>query len=148
MSDPIKKQILDAIKTAVDTVAGAGTVYIDPSRGLVESQPMPYTNIFTSGESSKKTSLFRESYFDIEIHTFVKADTDNAARDACITVLADLQKALLPIGSGNRSLCIYFEEQEGDAADILFIEEALCIAIARYRVGYRTAYGNPYSQQP
>lgn len=147
-TDPIKLKLMDAIETAVAAIDGVGKVRVDPARGFRDQDPTPYTNILTTPESSRKENLFRHSTFDMSIHIFVKKNTDDDARRACIKLLADLQMALLPRGKATRSFSISFEEDSNDAADILFIEDNFCIAVANYHVQYRTAYANPYSQNP
>lgn len=147
MNTPIKTLLLNAVKNEISAVIGASAlVFVDPSRGLREelvTTGKPYSNIFTDKQSSKKTSLYSEKSFDLEIHTWVKADTDDAAREAATLLDAQIQNRILPIGSSVRQYCQYFEEQVDNCSDVLYYSEGLCVVISRYSVKYRHVYGDP-----
>jgi len=149
VSQPIKTLILNAVKTSTITVIGdANRVFIDPSRGLREETTEPYANIFTDAESSKKMDVWSEKTFQLEIHTWVKEDTDDKAREKAILLSAQIQQALLPRASAARENTVYFEEAEGSCHDVLFYQEGLCVVVSRYLVKYRHVYGNPFTLNP
>lgn len=148
---PIKTLLLNEIKkNVVVPVGDINLVFVDPSRGLREElvSQKPYSNIFTDRERSKKTSLYSEKSFDLEIHTWVKADTDDKAREKAILLDAQIQMQILPGKSSVRQYCQYFEEQEDNCSDVLYYAEGLCVVISRYSVKYRHVYGNPTQQNP
>jgi hypothetical protein len=146
---PIKTLLLNSIKGVVVSVIGeAERVFIDPSRGLREELSDPYANIFTNAESSSKKDLYTEKIFDMEVHTWVKEDTDDKAREKAILISAQIQQAVLPRSSATRTYCQYIEESAGNCFDVLYYAEGLCVVISRYNVKYRHAYGNPFSINP
>ena len=151
MAKPVKILLLNEIKAGIAVVIGdAKLVFVDPSRGLREElvSTTPYSNIFTDKEGSRKTSLYSEKSFDMEVHTWVKADTDDAAREKAQILDALIQEQILPAGSTVRRYCQYFEEQEGNCSDILYYAEGLCVAISRYSIKYKHAYAKPTQQNP
>ena len=149
MSTPIKTLVLNSIKSCVVPLIGdANRVFLDPSRGLREETTEPYANIFTDAESSKKLDLWSEKSFQIEVHTWVKADTDDKAREAAILLSAQIQQVLLMRDSASRQFTTYFEEAGGNCHDVLFYREGLCVAVSRYDVKYRHTYGNPFQLNP
>lgn len=152
MNLPIKTLLLNEVKANVAAVIGdANLVFVNPSRGLKEeliSNGKPYANVMTDRQGSKKTALYSEKSFDLEIHTWVKADTDEKA-DAQATLLDSLiQERILPRTSSVRQYCQYFEEQPENCSDILYYSEGLCVVVSRYSVKYRHVYGKPTQQNP
>lgn len=146
---PIKTLLLNEIKTRIVAVIGEPErVFIDPSRGLREELTEPYVNIFTNDESAEKKDLSSEKSFGIEIHTWVKQDTDDKAREKATLISAQIQVEILPRLSTVRQYCQYFEESRSGCFDILYYAEGLCVVISRYDVKYRHAYGNPFSMNP
>ena len=149
---PIKTLLLSEIKNRVAVVIGEPTrVFLDPARGLREEMVearKPYANIFTDGESSEKKDLSSEKSFGIEIHTWVKDDTDDKAREKATLLSAQIQAEILPRSSTVRQYCQYFEEARSGCCDILLYDEGLCVVVSRYDVKYRHAYGNPFSMNP
>lgn len=144
---------MNTIKIEVTAVIGdVNRVFVDPSRGLreelAERAAIPYANVFTDAETARKMDVWSEKTFQTEIHTWVKHDTDDKARELATDLSAQIQQALLPRKSAVRSLTTYFEETEGNCHDILFFREGLCVAISRYLVKYRHVYGNPYQLNP
>lgn len=149
MTTPIKTLIMNDIKTAVSSVIGTSDrVFVDPSRGLQEALSDPYANIFTDAESSKKLDLYSEKSFTIEIHIWVKEDTDDKAREKAILLSAQLQQAILPRSSVTRTYCTYIEEADGTNFDVMYYEEGYCVALSQYQVRYRHTYGNPFQLNP
>jgi len=146
---PIKTLILNAVKTDIISVIGdANRVYIDPSRGLREETTEPYTNIFTSSEAAHKKDLYSEKILDIEIHTWVKEDTDDKAREKAQLIDAQIQEKILPRASLARQYCWYFEQSESACSDILYYSEGLCVVVSRYTLKYRHTYNNPFQLNP
>lgn len=142
---PIKTLILNALKSDIaPLIAKPEDVFIDPSRGLREDLD-EYVNIFTYNESSQKKDLSSEKTFQVEIHSWIKRDTDDAARDAATLLSANIQSKILPRISAARAYCVYFEEAESDCHDILYYDEGFCVVISRYVLKYRHAYANPFS---
>jgi hypothetical protein len=151
MAKPIKTLLLDEVKKNIITVIGdAARVFIDPSRGLREElvSQNQYSNVFTYRESFRKENLYSQKTFDMEIHTWVKADTDDKAREKAIILDANIQEQILPLSSSVRKYCQYFEEQNENCSDILYYSEGLCVVVSRYQVKYRHAYGKPTQQNP
>jgi len=145
---PIKTLILNALKSdIVPLIAKPEDVFIDPSRGLREDLD-EYVNIFTDNESSHKKDLSSEKIFQVEIHSWIKRDTDDAARDAANLLSATIQSKILPRTSAARTYCVYLEEAESNCNDILYYAEGLCVVISRYEIKYRHAYGNPFQFNP
>ena len=147
MATPIKTLLLNGIKTSVLTVTDLKAVYLDPSRMPHENEPDTYTAIFTMPETARKIDLYRESEFDFSVETWVKADTDDLARERCIDLNSQIAAALLVKGSAAREYAVYLEEADGQAMDVLYYE-GFCIAINLYHVKYRYLYGNPYQLNP
>jgi hypothetical protein len=145
---PIKILLLNKIKDIITGIVDVNRVFVDPSRGLREEMTEPYTNIFTNAESCIKRDLYAEKAFDIEIHTWVKEDTDDLAREEAILINATIQAAILPREAGQRAYCHYFEESGSNCSDVLYYAEGVCVAVARYDVKYRHAYGNPFKLNP
>ena len=152
MAKPIKTLLLDEVKiNAVKVIGDVNLVFIDPSRGLREelvANGKPYSNIFTDREGHRKQNLYSEKSFDLEIHTWVKADTDDKAREKAQLLDAEIQQQILPLTSSVRKYCQYFEPQNENCSDILYDNEGLCVVISRYSVKYRHVYGNPTQQNP
>jgi len=146
---PVKTLLLDAIKSEVVSVIGsANRVFIDPSRGLREEMDEPYANIFTNAESSSKKDLYSEKVFAMEVHTWVKQDTDDSAREKAIQISAEIQQKLLPRSAAPRAICVYIEESDSDCCDVLYYAEGLCVVVSRYTVKYRHAYSDPFNINP
>ena len=149
LEKPVKTYLLNAVRSDVNVVINDDShVFLDPSRNLHEELTDPYACIFTGNESSTKEDLYSAKTFDLEIHIWVKEDTDDAAREKAIILMAKTQMQLLPRDAKARQWCQYFEEEEGNSSDIMYWDEGLCIAIARYKVKFRHAYGNPFLQNP
>lgn len=149
MASPIKTLILNTIRDNVVAVIGdTNRVFVDPSRGMREETTEPYANIFTDAESSSKKDLYSEKSFGLEIHTWVKEDTDDKAREKALLLSAQIQQAILPRAATTRSYTIYFEEAQSNCCDVLYYAEGLCVVISRYDIRYRHAYGNPFSLNP
>jgi hypothetical protein len=147
MATPIKTLLLNGIKTSVQTVSDLKAVYLDPSRMPHENEPDTYTAIFTMPETALKIDLYRESEFDFSVETWVKADSDDLARERCIDLNSQIAKALLIRDSAARVYAVSLEEANGQAMDVLFYD-GFCIAINLYHVKYRYLYGNPYQLNP
>jgi len=146
---PIKTLLLNEVKSNIVSVIGSvNRVFVDPSRGLREQMSDPYSNIFTGNESAHKKDLCTEKTFDLEIHTWVKQDTDDRAREVATVLDAQIQEKILPRESTVRQYCQYFEESESNCSDVLFYAEGLCVVISRYSVKYRYAYSKPAQQNP
>ena len=149
MNTPIKILLLNEIKSNIVAVIGAASkVFIDPARGLREEMTEPYSNIFTDREKFSKKNLYTEKAFDMEIHTWVKADTDDKARENAIILDAQIQMQILPTSSIVRKYCQYLEPQEDNCSDILYYSEGFCVVVSRYLVKYRHMYANPTQQNP
>jgi hypothetical protein len=150
---PIFTLLLNEVKTNAAIVIGStARVFVNPSRGLREelandAQKM-YSNIFTDKVGSKKVNLSTEKEFDLEVHTWVKADTDDSAREKAVLLDAQIQEQILPLSSSVRRYAQYFEEQSAGCSDILYYSEGLCVVISRYHVKFRHAYGKPTQQNP
>jgi hypothetical protein len=84
----------------------------------------------------------------MEIHTWVKKDTDDKAREKAIEINADIQMQLLPRSSSVRQYAQYFEEQTDSCSDVFYYAEGLCVVVSRYFVKYKHAYANPTQQNP
>ena len=143
----IKTLILRSFKTSVQTVADLKTVTMNPGRGLREEADKPYCNLFSMPESAKKTDLYREGDFDIEVHTWAKEDTDELLDEKLHDLIAKVQVAVLPRGSAARQYVITLEET-GKAFDTLFYGDGLGVGISTYHVKYRHVYGNPFQLNP
>jgi hypothetical protein len=149
MNTPIKTLLLNEVKANIVTVIGdANRVFIDPSRGLREEMTEPYANIFTDRCRSSKKSLYTEKAFDLEVHSWVKADTDDSARERAIEIDAAIQIKILPISSSVRLYCQYFEEQEDNCSDVLYYAEGLCVVVSRYSVRFRHKFSDPTQINP
>jgi hypothetical protein len=145
MNTPIFTLLLNEVKVNIKIIVP--TVFINPSRGLRE-ELTNYSNIFTDKIRSKKINLYTEKEFDLEVHTWVKADSDDSAREKAVLLDAEIQSQILPITSSVRRYAQYFEEQTDNCSDILYYSEGLCVVISRYSVKFRHAYGKPTQQNP
>jgi hypothetical protein len=150
---PIFTLLLNEVKANIVLVIGnAARVFINPSRGLREELANDankmYSNVFTDKMRSKKINLMTEKEFDLEVHTWVKADTDEKAREKATLLDADIQSQILPLSSSVRRYAQYFEEQTDNCSDIVYYSEGLCVVISRYNVKFRHAYGKPTQQNP
>jgi hypothetical protein len=145
---PLETLLLNEVKVNVTVIIGdASNVYINPSRGFREEKKF-YSNIFTDKKRVKKVNLYSEKDFDLEIHSWVKADTDDAAREMAIKTDASIQIQILKSGSSILQYAQKFEQQSDNAEDIYFYDEGVCVAISRYHVTFRHSYGDPTQQNP
>ena len=145
---PIKTQILTNIKSAIQTIPDFVQVYLNPERGLRESDDKPYCNIFVQPEKAPiKRSLWREGEFDVLINVWYKADTSDILDTQLQYFNAAIQAVLLPTFSPARQMTIYFEEAASDF-DSLFFGDSLGVAVSNYTVKYRHVYGNPFQLNP
>lgn len=150
---PIKTNLLNSIKTVIvnglrNDVDG---VFIDPSRGLKEElvqASKSYVNLITTAESSQEVSEERQAEFDLSIHTWVKGDTDDDARERATDLNCKINKILIPVPDSVIAYCKYLKEATSNSFDIMFYSEGLCVAISNYHVKYRHVYGDPYTLNP
>jgi len=149
---PIFTLLLNEIKAnTVIVIGSASRVFVNPSKGLREelaNDAKMYSNIFTDKVKSKKMNLYTEKEFDMEVHTWVKADTDDSAREKAVLLDAQIQEQILPLSSSVRRYAQYFEEQTDNCSDIQYYSEGLCVVISRYQVKFRHVYGKPTQQNP
>jgi hypothetical protein len=151
MGLPIKTLILTEIINNVSVVVGSPhRVFLDPWRGLKEElvSTNPCTIIITFPERFSKRDLYAEKEFDFETHTWIKADTDDKARELATSFDAQIQARILPRNCSIRQYCQYLETRANDCFDIAHYEEGLCVVLSGYSVRYRHLYLNPTQQNP
>jgi len=149
MNLPIETLLINEVKAGIATVLGdPSLVFVDPARVLHEEISKPYSCVMTEPRRCKKVALYSEKSFNIQIHTTLKADTDESARAQAVLLDAQIQEQLLPIGSSVRKYCQYFEQEEDNCSDVYYWMEGTCTVWSRYSVKYRHAYGKPTQQNP
>lgn len=145
---PVKILLLNAIETAIKTIAGIKQVFINPMRPIEESAALPYSNIFDDfhgSETVHKTDLYSNHEFKLSIHTWLKDDDSKNLTIQCEVLRAAINTVLLSRGSLPRQYCYYIEETDFDRQ---FYDNGYGAFIQNFDVKYKHEYANSYNLNP